>query len=234
MKKTILIVDDEWKMRNLLAIHLKKEYDITECTSGKEAVLLIQKRTFDLILLDVMMPDMDGWETCRTIRASQATPILMLTARNEVKDKVRGLDIGADDYLVKPFDPEELLARVKALLRRADVQTTLSEDSPITFGNGFFSINRQSYEVFVNGERLDLTPKEYEFIETIALSPKRVFTRDMLLDRLWGFADRRDTRTVDSHVKNIRTKIREAGSLYDPIQTVWGVGYKFQEPDQQL
>lgn len=232
MKKSILIVDDEWEMRNLLAIHLKKEYDVTECASGKEAVLVIQKRTVDLILLDVMMPDMDGWETCRVIRERHAMPILMLTARNEVKDKVRGLEIGADDYLVKPFDPEELLARVKALLRRSDVQTPLSEDSPVTFGNGFFTINRQSYEVFINGEKLDLTPKEYEFIETLALSPKRVFTRYMLLDRLWGFADRRDTRTVDSHVKNIRTKIREAGTRYDPIQTVWGVGYKFQEPGQ--
>lgn len=230
MKKSILIVDDEWNMRNLLKIHLMNEYELVECSNGKEAVALVRKKAFHLILLDVMMPEMDGWEVCRAIRKTSAVPILMLTARNELKDKVYGLETGADDYLVKPFEPEELLARVKALLRRSSFQTE-SDDGFLIFGGGYFKIDRQGHGAYLNEKKLDVTPKEYEFIETLALNPKRVFTREVLLDLLWGINGQRDTRTVDSHVKNIRTKIREAGSVYSPIETVWGVGYKFQEPD---
>ncbi|OAH52904.1 MULTISPECIES: response regulator transcription factor [Bacillaceae] len=234
MRKSILIVDDEWNMRNLLKIHLMSDYDLAECSNGQDAIALVQKHLFDLILLDVMMPEMDGWEVCKAIRTMNTTPILMLTARNELKDKVHGLEIGADDYLIKPFELEELLARVKALLRRSDHHAPMVDDSSIVFGNGYFKVDRDGYQVFLDNEKLDLTPKEYEFIETIALSPKRVFTREVLLDLLWGFNDSRDMRTVDSHVKNIRIKIRETGSNYNPVQTVWGVGYKFQEPDQTI
>ncbi|OLN22449.1 DNA-binding response regulator [Domibacillus antri] len=234
MKKTVLIVDDEWNMRNLLKIHLMKDYAITECSNGREAIDLVKINSFDLILLDIMMPEMDGWEVCQAIRKMKSTPIMMLTARNELKDKVHGLEIGADDYLIKPFESEELLARVKALLRRAELNHDHVQGASILYSNGFFRMDQEGRQVFLKEEILELTPKEYELLETIAMSPKRVFTRDVLLDTLWGFHDYRDTRTVDSHVKNIRIKIRNKGIDYNPIQTVWGIGYKFQEPDETI
>jgi two-component system response regulator ResD len=236
MKKKLLIVDDEWNMRNLLKIYLSKDYEIVESTNGEEAVAIIKTSSFDLIILDVMMPRIDGWEVCKQVRAFKTTPILMLTARNELKDKVHGLEIGADDYLVKPFEPEELLARVKALLRRSELITDNEDknEGVIIYGDGFLKIDQEGHIVLLAGEELDLTSKEYELLYTIASNPKRVFTREVLLDVLWGYSDSRDTRTVDSHIKNIRVKIREKGSDYNPFQTVWGVGYKFQEPDDIL
>lgn len=238
MEKNVLIVDDEWNMRNLLKIYLIKDFEISEATNGEEAIALIKKSSFDLIILDVMMPRMNGWEVCKQVREFKTTPILMLTARNELKEKVHGLEIGADDYLVKPFEPEELLARVKALLRRSELSTN-NEDKDknerlIIYGDGFFKIDQEGHSLLLAGEKLDLTPKEYELLHTIASNPKRVFTRDVLLDVLWGYNDSRDTRTVDSHIKNIRIKIKEKGFDYNPFQTVWGVGYKFHEPDELI
>ncbi|OXS77804.1 response regulator transcription factor [Domibacillus enclensis] len=237
MKKKLLIVDDEWNMRNLLRIHLTKDFDITEAVDGEEAVSLIKKSSLDLIILDVMMPGLDGMEVCKEVRKVKKTPILMLTARNDTKDKVHGLEMGADDYLVKPFEPDELLARVKALLRRSALSSETSEKEgkgALNYGNGFMEIDQEGHSVFIAGEKLELTPKEYKLLHVIASNPKRVFTRDVLLDILWGYNDSRDTRTVDSHVKNIRIKIKEKGFDYNPFETVWGVGYKFREPDEQL
>ncbi|OMP68311.1 response regulator transcription factor [Domibacillus epiphyticus] len=238
MKKKLLIVDDEWNMRNLLKIYLSKDYEIVEATDGEEAVDKVRTYSFDLIILDIMMPGMDGWEVCKQVRSSKALPILMLTARNELKDKVHGLEIGADDYLIKPFEPEELLARVKALLRRSELigngENKDENEEVIIYGDGFFKIDQQGHSVFLAGEELDLTRKEYELLHTIASNPKRVFTREVLLDVIWGYNDSRDTRTVDSHIKNIRFKIKKKGSRYNPLQTVWGVGYKFQEPNETL
>lgn len=237
MKKKLLLVDDEWNMRNLLKIYLMKDFEIMEATDGEEAVALIKKSSFDLIILDVMMPGMDGWEVCKEVREFKTTPILMLTARNDTKDKVHGLEIGADDYLIKPFEPEELLARVKALLRRSELSNETAEkegNKLLVYGNGFLQMDQEGHSVSIAGKNLELTPKEYKLLHAVASNPKRVFTREVLLDVLWGYNDSRDTRTVDSHVKNIRIKIKEKGSDYNPFETVWGVGYKFHEPDESL
>ncbi|MDQ0859907.1 response regulator transcription factor [Bacillus sp. V2I10] len=231
--KKLLIVDDEWNMRNLLKIYLSADFSIFEASDGEEAIDLIRTSQFDLIILDIMLPGMDGWKVCSEIRKIKSTPILMLTARNELKDKVYGLEIGTDDYLIKPFEPEELSARVKALIRRTEMNIEESQ-AALSFGNGFFTLNTDGRIVTVAGDTLDLTPKEFELLHTIAANPKRVFTREVLLDVLWGYNDYRDTRTVDSHTKNIRVKIREKGQDYNPIQTIWDVGYKFQEPDESL
>ncbi|MFC0274820.1 response regulator transcription factor [Metabacillus herbersteinensis] len=230
MKRKILIVDDEWNMRNLLKIYLSNDYEITEAVDGIEALRLVKTSDFDLILLDIMLPQMTGWEVCKEIRGMKSTPILMLTARNELKDKVQGLEVGADDYLIKPFEPEELLARVKALLRRVDLNTDQKEKI-LSFGSGKLIIEIESRKVLIDSETLEFTPKEFELLYTIASNPKRVFTREVLLDILWGFNDSRDARTVDTHIKNIRVKVKEKGFNYLPIETVWGVGYKFKLPD---
>ncbi|MES9689114.1 response regulator transcription factor, partial [Bacillus sp. JJ353] len=182
-----------------------------------------------------MMPGMDGWKACKEIRKVSFSPILMLTARSDVKDKVHGLEIGADDYLIKPFESEELIARVHALIRRSVLNKEKKEDENIiNYGDGYLQIDQEAHAVSLGGEVLDLTPKEYKILHTIALNPKRVFTREVLLDILWGQDDFRDTRTIDTHIKNIRLKIKDIGSGYNPIQTVWGIGYKFQDVDQSI
>jgi two-component system response regulator ResD len=233
MEKRILVVDDEWNMRNLLRIYLEEEYDVIEAEDGRQALAFISSIHVDLIILDIMLPNMDGWKICKEIRKEKHTPILMLTARNELKDKIYGLDIGADDYLEKPFEPEELMARIKALLRRSVINEHYSENA-LMFGDQFIIIKTESRTVFVKGEKVDLTPKEYELLYLLANQPQRVFTRDLLLDVIWGMKDMRDLRTVDSHIKNIRIKVKELASTYNPIQTVWGVGYKFNAVDGSL
>ena len=226
----LLVVDDEWKMRNLIKIHLKREnIDVKEAENGQEALQLVQQIHFDLIILDIMMPDMDGWQVCGKIRRQHDIPILMLTARTDKKDVVHGLNIGADDYLTKPFDPEELLARVHALLRRTSQQKNRTDPDTLVFKN--LVIDLEGRKVFVRGEPAGLTAKEFELIRLLASYPKRVFTREMLIELAWGHDHFRDDRTVDTHVKNIREKIRRKGLDYDPIQTVWGVGYQFQRMD---
>jgi two-component system response regulator ResD len=233
MKKKILIVDDEWNMRNLLRIYLEEDYDVLEAENGRQALTFLSSEHFDLIILDIMLPNIDGWQICKEIRKEKQTPILMLTARNELKDKIFGLDIGADDYLGKPFEPDELVARIKALLRRSLINEHHTENV-IMFGDQFIVIKTDSRTVLVNGEPLDLTPKEYDLFYLLADQPQRVFTRDILLDVIWEIRDARDHRTVDSHIKNIRLKVKEKVPAYNPIQTVWGVGYKFNPADEQL
>jgi two-component system, OmpR family, response regulator ResD len=231
MKEKILIVDDEWNMRKLLSIHLGQEYEVVEAKNGKDALTVFDNLEISLIVLDVMMPDMSGWKVCREIRQSdEVTPILMLTARSEIKDKVQGFDIGADDYLVKPYQAEELLARVKALIRRSNpIKKESIKASQDVIQIQDLRIDQKAREVYVKDHFLELTPKEYELILLFVLNPKSVYTRDMLLDLVWGIHEVLDIRTVDSHIKNLREKFRKNKLSFNPIKTVWGVGYKFHE-----
>ncbi|ASK61337.1 DNA-binding response regulator [Virgibacillus phasianinus] len=229
MKSRILVVDDEWNMRNLIKIYLTKENaQIDEAKDGNEALKMVEERPYDLMVLDIMLPDIDGWEVCSRIRKTKQMPILMLTARSDVKDRVQGLTIGADDYLVKPFAPEELAARVNALLRRNTIKNMETEHTLRFEG---ILINSENREVLVNGVSIELTPKEFDILSTVAKQPKRVFTREIVLDKIWFQHEFRDLRAVDTHVKNIREKLRKAGLPYNPIKTVWGVGYKFGTPE---
>lgn len=226
MGNKILVVDDEWNMRNLVKIHLQKErFQVDEARGGHEAIQMARQTSYDLLVLDIMLPDIDGWEVCSAIRQTKQVPILMLTARNDVQDRVRGLNLGADDYLVKPFAPEELVARINALLRREKVNQEENHGIQLTFEN--LLIDRESREVKVKGIPVELTPKEFDILYMTANQPKRVFTRDILLESIWEPEDFRDLRTIDTHVKNVREKLRKAGLSYNPIKTVWGVGYKF-------
>lgn len=234
MKKfQVLVVDDEWNMRNLLRIYLTKNgMEIKEAKSGSEAIEQVEQNQFDLVLLDVMMPDMDGWEVCSKIRENNHIPILMLTARTETKDKVQGLNMGADDYLTKPFDPEELLARVYALLRRTRFSEENTKESTIISFPGV-SINPEGRQIFIQEQEVEFTAKEFDVLHLLASHGNRVFSREHLVCQIWGEDYFGDERTVDTHIKSIRGKVKKAGLSYNPIQTVWGVGYKFQRPDDQ-
>lgn len=226
MKNKILVVDDEWNMRNLVKIYLSKEhFQVDEARGGHEAIQMARQNTYDLLVLDIMLPDINGWEVCSAIRQTKQIPILMLTARNDIQDRVRGLNLGADDYLVKPFAPEELVARVNALLRRKKIEDEEGTGGHLTFGD--LLIDSESREVKVKEIPVELTPKEFDILYMAASQPKRVFTRDILLDSIWELDDFRDLRTIDTHMKNLREKLRKAGLSYSPIKTVWGVGYKF-------
>lgn len=232
-KVQILIVDDEWNLRNLVRIYLNNpNYELHEAENGKKALSLIGRYNFDLVILDIMMPGMDGWEVCAKIRETSQMPILMLTARTDTKDRVHGLKIGADDYLVKPFAPEELAARVEALLRR--MRNSAPEDNteaPLIYRD--LTIDPEGRQVIVNKSPVEFTPKEFDLILLLARSPKRVFTREVLVDNVWGPDYFQDFRTVDTHVKNIRVKLRNEGLSFQPIKTVWGVGYQFQSPEDE-
>ncbi|MFC7060253.1 response regulator transcription factor [Halobacillus seohaensis] len=231
MDNKILVVDDEWNMRNLVKIYLSKEkFQIDEAKDGNEAIKMAKQTPYDLIVLDIMLPDIDGWEVCSTIRKIKQVPILMLTARNDVKDRVHGLNLGADDYLIKPFASEELVARVNALLRRQMINEE-SNDRLLHFEN--LLINGESREVQVFQTLIELTPKEFDILYLIAGQSRRVFTREILLDRVWSPSEFRDLRAIDTHVKNIREKLRKMGLSYNPIKTVWGVGYRFNTPEDQ-
>jgi two-component system response regulator ResD len=225
-KEKILLVDDEHDMRRLIKIYLGDEYEIIEASNGKEALKVLQSVRVNLILLDIMMPEMDGWDVCKEIRKEdKLTPILMLTARSDVHDKVNGLKMGADDYVTKPFDPTELTARVEALLRRStNYEESLNPDT-LTFLE--LTIEIESRKVQVHNEEVILTPKEFDLLVILASNPKRVFTREVMLNQIWKFDDILDERTVDTHIKNIREKLKRAGLSYNPVKTVWGVGYKF-------
>ncbi|MDK8642992.1 MULTISPECIES: response regulator transcription factor [Bacillati] len=231
-KLQVLVIDDEWNVRNLLRIYLAKNgFEVMEAKNGYEGVRLAEQQSFDLIILDVMMPDMDGWEVCKKIRETKDTPILMLTARTDTKDKVKGLTMGADDYLVKPFDSDELIARVFALLRRSSISQTTTVSRVIT--NLDLTIDPEGRQVLVREQPIDLTPKEFELLFVLAENPRRAFERENLLEKVWGGDYFGDFRTVDTHVKNIREKVRKAELSFNPIQTVWGVGYKFQWTDER-
>lgn len=178
-----------------------------------------------------MMPEMDGWEVCKKLRKTSQVPILMLTARGEIKDKVQGFTVGADDYLVKPFNAEELLVRAKALIRRSMLssESNLGSDGVIQLSD--LKIDQKERQVYIKNIALELTPKEYDLVQLLVLNPKTIFTRDMLMDHIWGIHDVLDIRTVDSHVKNVREKFRKHNLSFNPIKTVWGKGYKFQAPE---
>ncbi|WP_078501327.1 response regulator transcription factor [Paenibacillus selenitireducens] len=229
-KLHILIVDDEWKMRNLLRIYLMREgFNVHEAATGHEAFVKVKQMSFDLILLDIMMPDMNGWEVCRNIREISNTPIIMLTARVDTKDKVQGLAIGADDYITKPFESEELLARIHALIRRSKyVQVATPEVTKLEFrGLEIFVEGRQ---VTVEGRIIDFTQKEFDVLTKLATHRQRVYQREELVEQIWGYDYNGDVRVVDTHIKNIREKVQRNGLSYNPIQTVWGIGYKFNAP----
>lgn len=230
-KKRILIVDDDENIAELISLYLVKEcFDTEIAADGEEALEKFKQYQPQLILLDIMLPGMDGYDVCREIRKSSNVPIIMLSAKGEVFDKVLGLKIGADDYMIKPFDSNELVARVQAVLRRmqqneevAELQTEELSDCVKYDG---LTVNLNSYSVIYNGSVIDMPPKEMELLYFLANSPNQVFTREQLLDQIWGYDYIGDTRTVDVHVKRIREKIKD-GSNWS-IATVWGIGYKFE------
>lgn len=230
--KRILIIDDEWNLRNLIKIYLSTDssFQIKEAENGLEGLCLIEKESFDLVILDIMLPGLDGWEVCRRIRLSSNVPILMLTARGDVSDRVRGLRTGADDYLPKPFVSEELLARIEVLIRRGHYKEIKENTNFIVHGPLHF--DQESRTCHINELPLNVTHKEFDLLVLMASYPKKVFTRDHLLDVIWHDDLDRDERIVDTHVKNIREKVKRLGETeFNPIKTVWGVGYKIGAVD---
>lgn len=225
MSKKILIVEDDGNIRELLRLYLEREgYEITEAANGEEGVELWRKINPDMILLDVMMPIMDGWQVCKIIRKESKVPIIIMTAKGETFDKVNGLEMGADDYIVKPLEMREVIARVRAIFRRL-----APEDSgKISFDK--LTVDKQAYDLIVDGKRVDAPPKEIELLYFLASNPNRVFTRAQLLDDVWGFDYFGDTRTVDVHVKRLREKLEGVSDKWN-LKTVWGVGYKFETRD---
>lgn len=225
MSKKILVVEDDGNIRELLRLYLEREgYEITEAANGEEGVELWRKINPDMILLDVMMPIMDGWQVCKIIRKESKVPIIIMTAKGETFDKVNGLEMGADDYIVKPLEMREVIARVRAIFRRL-----APEDSgKISFDK--LTVDKQAYDLIVDGKRVDAPPKEIELLYFLASNPNRVFTRAQLLDDVWGFDYFGDTRTVDVHVKRLREKLEGVSDKWD-LKTVWGVGYKFETRD---
>ena len=224
----ILVGDDDKNICELLRLYLEKEDFATVLAfDGKQAVDSFDAEKPDLVLLDIMMPRMDGWEACRRIRAKKETPIIMLTAKGETFDKVLGLELGADDYIVKPFDTKEVLARIKAVLRRSGraPQTSSSSDGSLVFDN--LVVNITKYELKVRDEIIDTPPKELELLHHLASNPNKVFTRDALLDEVWGFEYYGDSRTIDVHIKRLREKLEGVSEKWS-LKTVWGVGYKFE------
>jgi DNA-binding response OmpR family regulator len=227
----ILVVDDDLNICELLKLYLENDgYTVITANDGQAAVEQFLNKTPDLVLLDVMLPKMDGWQVCREIRKTSSAPIIMLTAKGETFDKVLGLELGADDYVVKPFDAKEVMARVKAVLRRTkgDVEAQESEKKVVIYDN--LEINITNYEMKVKGVAVDTPPKELELIYHFASNPNRVYTRDQLLDEVWGFDYYGDSRTVDVHVKRLREKLEGVSDKWT-LKTVWGVGYKFETKD---
>ena len=224
----ILVVDDDANICELLRLYLTKEgYQVTTAGDGEEGLEKFNQIKPDMVLLDVMMPRMDGLEVCRRIRKLGNTPVMMLTAKGETFDKVLGLELGADDYMVKPFDTKEVVARIKAVLRRCTVTTSQTESSEgvIEFDN--LRLDMNSYELRVKGKVVEAPPKELELLNCLASHPNRVYTRDQLLDEVWGFEYYGDSRTIDVHVKRLREKLAGASDKWE-LKTVWGVGYKFE------
>lgn len=222
----ILIIDDDKDICDLLRIYLEKEgYSTIISNNGEEGMVKFHALKPDIILLDVMLPGMDGWQICREIRKNYNTPILMITAKSEVFDKVLGLELGADDYIVKPFDTKEVLARIKAVSRRVGQIPSASESRELYYDN--LHINLTRYVLKVCGKVIDTPPKELELLFFLASNPNRVFTRDQLLDEVWGFEYYGDSRTIDVHIKRLRLKLEGVSNKW-ALKTVWGVGYKFE------
>lgn len=218
MAPRVLVVDDEARMRGLLSLYLKQAFEVETAASGDEALEKLASSQFDLVILDILMPGVDGWEVCRKIRERSWTPVMMLTALTDTEDKLEAFDAGADDYVTKPFDPRELVARALALVRRAQ------GGDRISFGP--LAVDLAAREVFVDGKPVSLTPKEFDLLAWFVRSPGRAFSREELLREVWGETVYLETRTIDSHVKTLREKLGRdrAGA---GLVTVWGVGYKF-------
>ena len=226
MDTKILVVDDDPNISDLLKIYFENEgYEVKTVADGAEGISYFKMYEPDLVLLDIMLPKKDGWQVCREIREISSKPIIMVTAKGEVFDKVLGLELGADDFVVKPFDMKELSARVKAVLRRYQAQGSQSDDEVIRFDN--IEISKLKYELKLKGRSIDIPPKELELLYFLASNYNRVFTRDALLDKVWGFDYLGDSRTVDVHVKRLREKLEVVQENWS-LKTVWGVGYKFE------
>lgn len=227
-KQTVLIVDDEVNICELIRLYVEKEgYHAILANDGQQAIDKFKEESPDIVLLDIMLPIKDGWQVCREIRSTSNTPIIMLTAKGETFDKVLGLELGADDYMVKPFEPKELIARMKAVLRRAENQAAaeVPEEKELCFDG--LKINQSTYEVYLDDKKIEMPPKEFELLYYLAENTNKVFTRDQLLDEIWGYEFFGDSRTVDVHIKRIREKVEREDRNWH-LKTVWGVGYKFE------
>ncbi len=224
-KEKILVVDDDKNICDLLRMYLEKEgYTVVLAHNGVDAVSVFGSESPDLVLLDIMLPQLDGWQVCREIRKTSETPIIMVTAKDETFDKVLGLELGADDYVTKPFDTKEIVARIKAVLRRTSAVKD-GDTKEVRYDK--LVINLSNYEMKVNGVAVDTPPKELELIYHLASNPDRVFTRDQLLDDVWGFDYYGDSRTVDVHIKRLRDKLKGVSDEWE-LRTIWSVGYKFE------
>ena len=225
MAKTVLIVEDDRNIADLLRLYLEKEgYEVAIAHDGLRGVELFREKQPSLVLLDVMLPGMDGWGVCRTIRSESKTPIIMLTAKSETEDKVAGLKQGADDYITKPFEMREVLARIEAVLRRSGIEPEKASRR-LTFDK--LIIDMDAFELTVDGKKVPTPPKEMELLYHLASTPNRVYTRNQLLDEVWGFDYFGDTRTVDVHIKRLREKLEGVSDQWE-LKTVWSVGYKFE------
>ena len=226
METKLLIVDDDPNICDMLKLYFENEgYKIRTANDGVEGLNAFKVYNPDLVLLDIMMPKKDGWQVCREIREVSPKPVIMITAKGEVFDKVLGLELGADDFIVKPFDMKELSARIKAVLRRFNAHSKTNDDEVVKFEN--IEISLQKYELKLHGKAIDIPPKELELLYFLASNCNRVFTRDQLLDKVWGFDYLGDSRTVDVHVKRLREKLEGVSDKW-VLKTVWGVGYKFE------
>ena len=225
MSQKVLVVEDDNNIAELLRLYLQKDgFEVSHAADGGKAVEMAREIQPDLVLLDIMLPVMDGWQVCRELRKTMKMPIIMLTAKGETEDKVSGLEMGADDYIVKPFEVKELLARVHAVLRRTG-DDGKPKSKKLTFDK--LVINLDSYELIVDGKKIDTPPKEMELLYHLAATPNRVYTRNQLLDEVWGFDYFGDSRTVDVHIKRLREKLEGVSDKWT-LKTVWGVGYKFE------
>ena len=224
MARNILVVEDDRNISDLIRMYLEKEgFEVRIAYDGGRAVEEFEKRQPDLVLLDIMLPILDGWQVCARIREKAKTPIIMLTAKSDVTDRITGLEMGADDYLVKPFEMKELMARINAVLRRSEIP----DDTKKKLSFDKLVINLDSYELLVDGKVVDTPPKELELLYHLASTPNRVYTRNQLLDEVWGFDYFGDSRTVDVHIKRLRDKLDGISEKWT-LKTVWGVGYKFE------
>ena len=224
-KEKILVVDDDVNICELLRLYIERDdYQVVIANDGEQAVELFNREQPDLVLLDIMLPKMDGWQVCKEIRKTSNRPIIMLTAKGELFDKILGLELGADDYIIKPFEAKEVIARIHAVLRRTGTKEKKEKVKEINWDK--LSINLTNYELRVDGKYIDTPPKEMELLYYLASNPNKVFTRDQLLDKVWGFDYYGDSRTVDVHIKRLREKINGVSDQWS-LKTVWGVGYKF-------
>lgn len=224
-KEKILVVDDDVNICELLRLYIERDdYQVVIANDGEQAVEPFNREQPDLVLLDIMLPKMDGWQVCKEIRKTSNRPIIMLTAKGELFDKILGLELGADDYIIKPFEAKEVIARIHAVLRRTSTSEEKEKVKEINWDK--LSINLTNYELRVDGKYIDTPPKEMELLYYLASNPNKVFTRDQLLDKVWGFDYYGDSRTVDVHIKRLREKINGVSDQWS-LKTVWGVGYKF-------